>query len=171
MIVPNAESERITPSVVLFDGESVIVGNTAKESTKIEPDRVVARVKAAHGATPTSSSSTTASPTRPRTSRRSSCGRSSATLSWPWDSRATRRSPTWSSLARPTSGPTEREATANAGRLAGLNVRAILNEPTAAAIAYGLDQREDQVVLVYDLRRRRDVRRDHDRDQGPASSA
>ena len=48
-------------------------------------------------------------------------------------------------------GTSEREATANAGRLAGLNVRAILNEPTAAAIAYGLEQGEDQVVLVYDL--------------------
>ena len=48
-------------------------------------------------------------------------------------------------------GTDEREATANAGRLAGLNVRAILNEPTAAAIAYGLEQHEDQVVLVYDL--------------------
>ena len=48
-------------------------------------------------------------------------------------------------------GTAEREATANAGRLAGLNVRAILNEPTAAAIAYGLEQGEDQTVLVYDL--------------------
>src|SRR5205085_2152799 len=45
VIVPNAESERITPSVVLFDGENVIVGNTAKESAKVEPDRVVSRVK------------------------------------------------------------------------------------------------------------------------------
>ena len=48
-------------------------------------------------------------------------------------------------------GTPEREATANAGRLAGLTVRAILNEPTAAAIAYGLEQGEDQTVLVYDL--------------------
>ena len=37
----NQESERITPSVVLFDGDSIIVGNTAKESAKIEPHRVV----------------------------------------------------------------------------------------------------------------------------------
>src|SRR6202012_998551 len=48
-------------------------------------------------------------------------------------------------------GTDEREATANAGRLAGLNVRGVLNEPTAAAIAYGLEQGEDQTVLVYDL--------------------
>ncbi|MEI9975281.1 MAG: Hsp70 family protein [Ignavibacteriota bacterium] len=49
-------------------------------------------------------------------------------------------------------GINEREATKNAGKLAGLNVRHILNEPTAAAICYGLDKRAgDQVVLVYDL--------------------
>ena len=45
VIVPNQESERITPSVVLFDGENIIVGNTAKESAKVEPHRVVSRVK------------------------------------------------------------------------------------------------------------------------------
>ena len=41
----NQESERITPSVVLFDGENVIVGNTAKELAKVEPHRVGLRVK------------------------------------------------------------------------------------------------------------------------------
>ena len=45
VIVPNQESERITPSVVLFDGDSIIVGNTAKESAKVEPHRVVSRIK------------------------------------------------------------------------------------------------------------------------------
>src|SRR5437762_12967623 len=45
VIVPNQESERITPSVVLFDGENIIVGNTAKESAKVEPHRVVSRIK------------------------------------------------------------------------------------------------------------------------------
>ena len=45
VIVPNQESERITPSVVLFDGDNIIVGNTAKESAKVEPHRVVSRIK------------------------------------------------------------------------------------------------------------------------------
>ena len=45
VVVPNQESERITPSVVLFDGDNVIVGNTAKEAAKVEPHRVVSRVK------------------------------------------------------------------------------------------------------------------------------
>ena len=45
----------------------------------------------------------------------------------------------------------QRQATRDAGRIAGLNVRRIINEPTAAALAYGLNQAEDQLVLVYDL--------------------
>jgi molecular chaperone DnaK len=44
-----------------------------------------------------------------------------------------------------------RQATRDAGRIAGFNVRRIINEPTAAALAYGLNQAEDQLVLVYDL--------------------
>ena len=48
-------------------------------------------------------------------------------------------------------GVNEREATARAGEIAGLNVRRIINEPTAAAIAYGMERAGDQVVLVYDL--------------------
>jgi molecular chaperone DnaK len=48
-------------------------------------------------------------------------------------------------------GISQRDATAAAGRIAGLNVLEIINEPTAAAIAYGLQEGEDQVVLVYDL--------------------
>ena len=46
----------------------------------------------------------------------------------------------------------ERQATKNAGKIAGLNVERIINEPTAAALAYGLDkQEESQTILVYDL--------------------
>ena len=45
----------------------------------------------------------------------------------------------------------QRQATRDAGRIAGLDVRRIVNEPTAAALAYGLDRREDQTIAVYDL--------------------
>jgi molecular chaperone DnaK (HSP70) len=48
-------------------------------------------------------------------------------------------------------GIAEREATANAGRIAGLHVREVINEPTAAAIVYGVQNEQDQVVMVYDL--------------------
>lgn len=45
----------------------------------------------------------------------------------------------------------QRQATKNAGKIAGLNVQRIINEPTAAALAYGLDKKKDEVIAVYDL--------------------
>jgi molecular chaperone DnaK len=48
-------------------------------------------------------------------------------------------------------GIAQRDATAQAGKIAGFNVREVINEPTAAAVMYGLQNEEDQVVLVYDL--------------------
>ena len=146
VIVPNQESERITPSVVLFDGENVIVGNTAKESAKVEPDRVVSRIKQSMGDpnfvfhhdgqsySPEDVSSFIL---------RKVVGDAEIALG-DKISDVVITCPAYF-------GTSEREATANAGRLAGLSVRAILNEPTAAAIAYGLEQGEDQIVLVYDL--------------------
>ncbi len=146
VVVPNQESERITPSVVLFDGENVIVGNTAKESAKVEPDRVVSRIKQSMGDpnfvfhhdgqsySPEDLSSFIL---------RKVVGDAEIALG-DKISDVVITCPAYF-------GTSEREATANAGRLAGLNVRAILNEPTAAAIAYGLEQGEDQIVLVYDL--------------------
>jgi molecular chaperone DnaK len=146
VIVPNQESERITPSVVLFDGDNIIVGNTAKESAKVEPNRVVSRIKQHMG---------------------------DPNFVFEYEGQAFSPEDISSFILRKVVGDAEvalgdkvadvvitcpayfgtpeREATANAGRLAGLNVRAILNEPTAAAIAYGLEQHEDQTVLVYDL--------------------
>ncbi len=148
VIVPNQESERITPSVVLFDGENIIVGNTAKESAKVEADRVIGRVKQQMGDpnfvfehdgqaySPEDISSFIL---------RKVVG--DAQIALALDEPITDVVITCPAYF----GTDEREATANAGRLAGLNVRAILNEPTAAAIAYGLEQGEDQTVLVYDL--------------------
>ena len=75
VIVPNQESERITPSVVLFDGESIIVGNTAKEAAKVEPDRVVSRVKQHMGDPQFVFWNTRARRSVPRTSYRLSCGK------------------------------------------------------------------------------------------------
>jgi len=146
VIVPNQESERITPSVVLFDSENIIVGNTAKESAKVEPNRVVSRIKQSMG---------------------------DPNFVFQYEGQAFSPEDISSFILRKVVGDAEialgekitdvvitcpayfgtpeREATANAGRLAGLNVRAILNEPTAAAIAYGLEHGEDQTVLVYDL--------------------
>jgi molecular chaperone DnaK len=146
VIIPNQESERITPSVVLFDGDNIIVGNTAKESAKVEPHRVVSRIKQhmgdpnfvfEHEGQPFSAEDISSFILR------KVVGDAEIALGEPITD-VVITCPAYF-------GATEREATANAGRLAGLDVRAILNEPTAGAIAYGLEQGEDQVVLVYDL--------------------
>ncbi|HWE39594.1 MAG TPA: Hsp70 family protein [Isosphaeraceae bacterium] len=150
VIVPNQESERITPSVVLFDGDNIIVGNTAKESAKVEPGRVVSRVKNSMGDpnyvfehdgqvySPEDISSFIL---------RKVVGDAEVALGLGPDEKITDVVITCPAYF----GTEQREATANAGKLAGLNVRSILNEPTAAAIAYGLERGEDQTVLVYDL--------------------
>ncbi len=147
VIVPNQESERITPSVVLFDGENIIVGNTAKESAKVEPHRVVGRVKQ-HMGDPNFVFEYEGQAYSPEDISsfilRKVVGDAEIALGGEKITDVVITCPAYF-------GTDEREATANAGRLAGLNVRAILNEPTAAAIAYGLEQGEDQTVLVYDL--------------------
>jgi molecular chaperone DnaK len=146
VIIPNQESERITPSVVLFDGDNIIVGNTAKDSAKVEPHRVVARIKQ-HMGDPNYVFEYEGQAFSPEDISsfilRKVVGDAEIALG----DKITDVVITCPAYF----GTPEREATANAGRLAGLNVRAILNEPTAAAIAYGLEQGEDQVVLVYDL--------------------
>jgi len=146
VIVPNQESERITPSVVLFDGDNIIVGNTAKESAKVEPHRVVSRIKQ-HMGDPNFVFQYEGQAFGPEDISsfilRKIVGDAEIALG----DKITDVVITCPAYF----GTPEREATANAGRLAGLNVRAILNEPTAAAVAYGLEQGEDQTVLVYDL--------------------
>lgn len=146
VVVPNQESERITPSVVLFDGDAVIVGDTAKESARVEPHRVVSRVKQ-HMGDPNfvfeHEGRTYNAEDVSSFILRKVVGDAEVALG---------ESITDVVITCPAYfGTPEREATANAGRLAGLNVRAILNEPTAAAVAYGLEQGSDQTVLVYDL--------------------
>ena len=147
VIVPNQESERITPSVVLFDGENIIVGNTAKESAKVEPHRVVSRIKQ-HMGDPNFVFEYEGQSFSPEDISsfvlRKVVGDAEIALGGEKITDVVITCPAYF-------GTPEREATANAGRLAGLTVRAILNEPTAAAIAYGLEQGEDQTVLVYDL--------------------
>jgi molecular chaperone DnaK (HSP70) len=146
VVVPNQESERITPSVVLFDGDAVIVGDTAKESARVEPHRVVSRVKQ-HMGDPNfvfeHEGRTYNAEDVSSFILRKVVGDAEVALGEPITD-VVITCPAYF-------GTPEREATANAGRLAGLNVRAILNEPTAAAVAYGLEQGSDQTVLVYDL--------------------
>lgn len=146
VVVPNAENERITPSVVFFDADNVIVGDVAKENSKMYPEDVVSFVKRSMG---------------------------DENFYFEHEGKSYHAEEISSFILRKLAldaenilgekitdvvitcpayfGINEREATRLAGEIAGLNVRGILNEPTAAAIAYGMDSEENKVVLVYDL--------------------
>ncbi len=114
-IIPNAESERITPSVILFDGANVIVGTHAKNNSVVEQEKIVDFVKREIG--------------KPKEQFHREFGGKIYSAE------------ELSALIVKT-----------AGQLAGLNVLQIINEPTAAALAYGLDKLDhDQTVFVFDL--------------------
>lgn len=147
MITPNGEGDLTTPSVVLFEGEDTrVVGREAKSTAMLDADRVVEMVKRQIGQ---------------EEWRREFFGReyspeeiSSYILRKVVDDaekhdtvrpqKVVITCPAYFGLA-------QRDATANAGRIAGLDVLEIINEPTAAAISYGMQDQRDQVVLVYDL--------------------
>ena len=147
VIIPNAENQRITPSVVFFDGSEIVVGDVAKESAKLYPNEVVSFIKRSMG---------------------------EANFLYEYDGKNYRPEEISSYILRKVAqdaeqtigekvqdvvitcpayfGINEREATRKAGEIAGFNVRQIINEPTAAAIAYGtVQETENRVVLVYDL--------------------
>lgn len=148
-IIPNAESERITPSVVLFDGDNVVVGTVAKQNAVAEPDKIVDFIKR-------------------------EMGKPKAQFSRAFDGKVYSAEELSAIILRKLKGDAEkylgeevtdavitvpayfndaeRTATLHAGQLAGLNVLQIINEPTSAALAYGLDKLDqDQTVFVFDL--------------------
>jgi molecular chaperone DnaK (HSP70) len=144
--VKNAENERITPSVVYFDGPNVVVGKVAKESARLYPLAVVEMVKRSMGNPHYLAEHNGETYRAEEISAfilRKIVGDAETHLKEPIRD-VVITCPAYF-------GVNEREATARAGEIAGLNVRRIINEPTAAAIAYGLEQAGDKVVLVYDL--------------------
>jgi molecular chaperone DnaK len=148
-IIPNAESERITPSVVLFDGPNVIVGTVAKNNSVAEPEKIVDFVKREMG--------------KPKEQfHREFDGKiySAEELSalilkkLKADAEKYLKEPVTDAVITVPAyfNDAERTATITAGQLAGLNVLQIINEPTAAALAYGFDKLgQDQTVFVFDL--------------------
>lgn len=144
--ISNSEGDRITPSVVQFEDESRVVGKEAKNSAALATDRTVEMVK-----------------------------RHMGEIGWRFSYNGVDyTAETISSyilgklvqdaelqLGRPVKdvvitcpayfGIAQRDATMRAGEIAGLNVREVINEPTAAAIMYGMQNEQDQLVLVYDL--------------------
>ncbi len=148
-IIPNAESERITPSVILFDGTNVVVGTSAKNSAVAEPEKIVDFIKREMG--------------KPKEQFHRdfngviySAEELSALIVKKLiiDAERYLKEPVTDAVITVPAyfNDAERTATITAGQLAGLNVLQIINEPTAAALAYGLDKLdEDQTVFVFDL--------------------
>jgi len=146
-ILPNADGEPTTPSVVYFDGEAPHVGLAAKRAATIAPQECVEFVKR-HVGDPAWRFETargtayTAEQISALILRRLAED-ASAALGQPCGE-AVITVPAYFDDAR-------RRATADAGRIAGLDVLRVLNEPTAAALAFGYGADRDETLLVYDL--------------------
>lgn len=148
-IIPNAESERITPSVILFDGSNAIVGTLAKQNSVAEPEKIVDFVKREMGKSKVAFS-------REFNGRTFSAEELSALILKKLKIDAEKYLGEAVSDAVITVpayfNDAERLATIHAGQLSGFNVLQIINEPTAASLAYGLDKLdENQTVFVFDL--------------------
>ena len=146
-VIANAEGFRTTPSVVAFtkDGE-VLVGETAKRQAVTNVDRTIASVKR-HMGTDWKFAVDEKKYTAQEISARilAKLKRDAETYLGEAVTDAVITVPAYFNDA-------ERQATKEAGEIAGLNVLRIINEPTAAALAYGLDKgKEDELILVYDL--------------------
>src|SRR5579875_1518488 len=146
-VIPNAEGSRTTPSVVGFSksGE-VLVGEVAKRQAITNPDRTVRSVKRHMGDRSWGIDIDGKRYTPQEISARILQKLKRDAESYLGDSvnQAVITVPAYFDDA-------QRTATKEAGQIAGLEVLRIINEPTAAALAYGLDKEEDQTVLVFDL--------------------
>ncbi|MGC8733957.1 MAG: molecular chaperone DnaK [bacterium] len=146
IVIPNAEGSRLTPSVVGFKGNEIIVGEHAKRQAILNPENTVISIKRKMGTdykvriegkeyTPEQISAFILQKLKKD---------AESYLGEPIQD-AVITVPAYFNNA-------QREATKNAGIIAGLNVLRIINEPTAAALAYGLDKQEQILtVLVFDL--------------------
>ncbi|MEO6826852.1 MAG: molecular chaperone DnaK [Microbacteriaceae bacterium] len=146
-VIANAEGFRTTPSVVAFtkDGE-VLVGETAKRQAVTNVDRTISSVKR-HMGTDWSMSVDSKKYTAQEISARilAKLKRDAEQYLGDTVTDAVVTVPAYFNDA-------QRQATKEAGEISGLNVLRIINEPTAAALAYGLDKgKEDELILVFDL--------------------
>jgi molecular chaperone DnaK len=148
-IIPNAESERITPSVILFDGTNAIVGTLAKQNAVAEPEKIVDFVKREMGKSKSEFA-------REFNGKLYSAEELSSLMIRKLKNDAEKYlgCPVTDAVITVPAyfNDAERTATLHAGQLAGLNVLQVINEPTAAALAYGLDKlNTEQTVFVFDL--------------------
>ena len=146
VVIANAEGARTTPSVVAFskDGERM-VGQVAKRQSITNPDRTVASIKremgTAHKVTIDGKSYT---PQEISAMILQKLKSDAEAYLGETVTQAVITVPAYFTDA-------QRQATKDAGKIAGLDVKRIINEPTAAALSYGVDKEKDQKVMVYDL--------------------
>jgi molecular chaperone DnaK len=146
VVIPNAEGSRTTPSVVGFkkDGERII-GETAKRQAITNPDRTVISIKRHMGTN--HKVSIDGKEYTPQEISAMILQKLKA------DAEAYLGQPVTKAVITVPAyfNDSQRQATKDAGAIAGLEVLRIVNEPTAAALAYGLEKSEDQTILVFDL--------------------
>ena len=144
-VIPNPEGNRTTPSVVAFKGDEELVGETAKRQAVTNVDNTVASIKRIIG-TKEKVSANGKKYTPEEISAKILMKLKSDAEAYLGDTvtEAVITVPAYFT-------DSQRQATKNAGKIAGLKVERIINEPTAAALAYGLDKEEAHTVLVYDL--------------------
>ena len=146
VVIPNAEGARTTPSVVAFSktGERM-VGQVAKRQAITNPDRTISSIKREMG-TSYRVTIDDKSYTPPEISAMVLQKLKADAEAYLGDTvtEAVITVPAYFS-------DSQRQATKDAGKIAGLDVKRIINEPTAAALAYGLDKETDQKIMVYDL--------------------
>ncbi|NHZ71188.1 MAG: Hsp70 family protein, partial [Proteobacteria bacterium] len=145
-VVANAEGNRTTPSVVAFaKNGDVLVGDQAKRQAITNPERTIRSVKR-HMGTDWSIDIDGKAYTAQEISAR-------ILQKLKADAEAYLGEPVTKAVITVPAyfGDAQRQATKEAGQIAGLEVERIVNEPTAASLAYGLDKNKDEQVLVYDL--------------------
>ena len=146
VVIANAEGSRTTPSVVAFakNGERM-VGQVAKRQAIQNPDRTIASIKRQmgtdHKVTVDGKSYT------PQEISAMILQKLKADAEAYLGQKVTEAVITVPAYFN----DSQRQATKDAGKIAGLDVKRIINEPTAAALAYGVDKEEDQKIMVYDL--------------------
>ena len=144
-VIANAEGERTTPSVVAFKNGDIIVGGSAKRQMVVNPDTIRSIKRLMGTSKKVKANGKEYTPEEVSAMILGDLKKTAESYLGEKVDKAVITVPAYFNDA-------QRQATKNAGKIAGLTVERIINEPTAAALAYGLDKQEKtQTILVYDL--------------------
>ena len=145
-VIPNAEGNRTTPSVVAFKGDEELVGEVAKRQAVTNVKNTISSIKRKMGTSEkVEANGKKYTPEEISAKILAKLKKDAESYLGEKVSKAVITVPAYFNDA-------QRQATKNAGKIAGLEVERIINEPTAAALAYGLDKQDEmQTILVYDL--------------------